>query len=60
MLLSRVQRLLDAFDIDHMTLTGGEPLIHPGFIPLAKLLRAHQVGVQVISNGTLVTPAHSM
>lgn len=55
LLLSRVERLLDTFEIDHFTLTGGEPLVHPGFFPLARLLAERGVGVQTISNGTLVS-----
>ncbi len=54
-LLARVGRLVDTFDIDHVTLTGGEPLVHPGFFDVARMLREQDVGVQVISNGTLVS-----
>ena len=54
-LLTRVSRLLDAFDLDHVTLTGGEPLASPMLLPLMDLLREHRVGVQIISNGGLVT-----
>ncbi len=56
-LLAWVRRLIDTFDIDHFTLTGGEPLVHPGFFDVAQLLREHCVGVQVISNGTLGCPS---
>lgn len=53
--LRRVERLLEAFELDHVTLTGGEPLSHPAFFPVARRFRDAGVRVQVISNGTLIT-----
>ena len=54
-LLARVERLLDAFDLDHVTLTGGEPLAHPGLFALLDRLTERRVPAQIISNGGLVT-----
>lgn len=55
-LLARASKLVESFDIDHVTLTGGEPLAQPGLFDLLDLFRAHGIGVQIISNGGLVTP----
>ncbi|MBW2525805.1 MAG: radical SAM protein [Deltaproteobacteria bacterium] len=57
LLLRRVDRLLDAFDVDHLTLTGGEPFAQPALWPLLERLRARDVPVQIISNGGLITAA---
>jgi len=54
-LIARVSKLLDAWELDHVTLTGGEPLAHRGVFSLLDLLRERGVGVQMISNGGLVT-----
>lgn len=56
-LLLRVQRLLEAFEIDHVTVTGGEPFSYSRVFELFDLLREHGVGVQIISNGGLITQA---
>ncbi len=56
-LLRRATRLVTTFDIDHVTLTGGEPLSHPAFFDVARRFQDAGVGVQVISNGTLITEA---
>lgn len=55
-LLGRVRRLLDAWDVDHVTVTGGEPFARRDVFQLFELLRERGVGIQVISNGGLVTP----
>jgi len=55
-LLPRVERLLQAFDIDHVTVTGGEPFARPDVFELLDLLRQHGVPAQIISNGGLITP----
>jgi MoaA/NifB/PqqE/SkfB family radical SAM enzyme len=55
--LQRLDRLLEAFDIDHVTLTGGEPLSHKHIFAFFDRLHARGVGIQMISNGTLVTDA---
>jgi radical SAM protein with 4Fe4S-binding SPASM domain len=54
-LLARLGRLFDELTIDHVTLTGGEPFARADVFEVLDLLRAQKVGVQVISNGGLVT-----
>ncbi len=54
-LLARVRRLLTTFEVDHLTLTGGEPFLWEGLWQLLDLLQAHHRGAQIISNGGLVT-----
>jgi radical SAM protein with 4Fe4S-binding SPASM domain len=53
----RAKKLVEAFEIDHVTLTGGEPFAQPGLFDLLDLLSEHGVGIQIISNGGLVTEA---
>src|SRR5512143_2815163 len=50
-LLPRVQKLLDAFELEQVTLTGGEPFAHPHVFELLDLLRERGVGVRIVSNG---------
>jgi radical SAM protein with 4Fe4S-binding SPASM domain len=54
-LLGRTRRLLDAFEIDHFTLTGGEPFARSDIWELLDLLRERGQRVQFISNGGLIT-----
>jgi radical SAM protein with 4Fe4S-binding SPASM domain len=54
-LLRRLDRLFAAFDIDHVTLTGGEPFARSDLFAVLDRVRAANVGVQIISNGGLVT-----
>lgn len=54
-LLARTEKLCDAADIDHFTLTGGEPFARPDIWELFDLLRSRGVRVQMISNGGLIT-----
>ena len=54
-LLARVDKILDAIDVDHVTLTGGEPLANHDVFALLDRLRERGVGVQMISNGGLIT-----
>lgn len=56
-LFARVEKLLDAVDLDHATVTGGEPFSHPRIFELFDLLRARGVSVQIISNGGMITEA---
>jgi radical SAM protein with 4Fe4S-binding SPASM domain len=56
-LLARVTRLVDTFEIDHFTVTGGEPFARKDIFKLFDLLRARGVGIQIISNGGLITEA---
>jgi radical SAM protein with 4Fe4S-binding SPASM domain len=53
-LFERVDRLLDAIEVDHVTLTGGEPLTHQGVFELLERLSARGLRAQIISNGGLV------
>ncbi|MGE0325563.1 MAG: radical SAM protein [Polyangiaceae bacterium] len=55
--LARVRLLLDAWDIDHFTLTGGEPCASRELFPLLELLSERGVRAQMISNGGLIDPA---
>jgi radical SAM protein with 4Fe4S-binding SPASM domain len=55
-LLARIDRVLDAVDFEHVTLTGGEPLASHHLFPVLDHLRARHIRAQTISNGALVTP----
>ncbi|MDF3069429.1 MAG: hypothetical protein K0R38_5030 [Polyangiaceae bacterium] len=54
-LLRRLERLFEAWEVDHVTLTGGEPLLHPRLFDVIARCEAANVGVQIISNGGMVT-----
>lgn len=54
---ARLARLLDAVELDHVTLTGGEPFAYRGLFDLLAMLRDARVPMQMISNGGLVTDA---
>lgn len=56
-LLARIDRVLDAVTVEHVTLTGGEPLASHVLFPVLDYLRARLVRAQLISNGALVTDA---
>ncbi|HEX6276395.1 MAG TPA: radical SAM protein [Polyangiaceae bacterium] len=56
-LRARVERLLGAFELSEVTLTGGEPFARPDFFDLLELVEAHVPTVKIISNGGLVTRA---
>ena len=51
---ARVDRLLDAVDIERVTLTGGEPFAHHDVFGLLERLHARGIPVQMISNGGLI------
>lgn len=53
--LQRVRVLLDTFELQHVTLTGGEPLASPVLFDLLELLASRAVPVQLISNAALAT-----
>jgi radical SAM protein with 4Fe4S-binding SPASM domain len=55
LLLARVRKLLDTLDIDHFTVTGGEPFSRAELWDVLDLLRERGVRAQIISNGGLVT-----
>jgi len=56
-LVARVQKLLDAFDVSEVTLTGGEPFARPDLFELLELVGSRVPHVKMISNGGLVTDA---
>lgn len=56
-LLARVDKLLSALDVDHVTVTGGEPFARRDIFELFDLLRERGVGIQIISNGGLIDDA---
>ncbi|MBX3262554.1 MAG: radical SAM protein [Labilithrix sp.] len=54
---ARVEKLLAAIDVDHVTITGGEPFARRDLFELLDLVDAKGAGIQIISNGGLVTDA---
>lgn len=59
-LLQRIERILEAVDLRHATLTGGEPLMHPGLYDAVVRLTGAGVGCQIISNGLLLDAPHAL
>jgi radical SAM protein with 4Fe4S-binding SPASM domain len=57
LVFQRIDRLLEAFTIDHVTLTGGEPFSHRDVFAILEKLRGAGVRVQMISNGGLIDDA---
>jgi radical SAM protein with 4Fe4S-binding SPASM domain len=57
LLLGRIDRLFEAFDVDHVTLTGGEPFARSDVFRVLDRVREADVGIQIISNGGLITRA---
>jgi radical SAM protein with 4Fe4S-binding SPASM domain len=55
-LRARVERMFEAFEIEEVTLTGGEPFARPDLFEILALVRARGAHVKIISNGGLVTP----
>ena len=53
--LALLNKALDETRCDHVTLTGGEPLLRADLTQILDLLRARDVRVTVISNGRLLT-----
>jgi radical SAM protein with 4Fe4S-binding SPASM domain len=51
---ARVGKLLDAIELDHVTITGGEPFARKDIFELLDLVRARGVQIQIISNGGLI------
>ncbi|MBI2393844.1 MAG: radical SAM protein [Deltaproteobacteria bacterium] len=56
-LFARIDRLLEAFELDHVTVTGGEPFAHKDVFRLFDRLEAAKVPIQIISNGGLIDDA---
>lgn len=51
---ARVRKLLDAIDVDHVTITGGEPFARRDVFDLLDVIHSEGVGIQIISNGGLI------
>jgi pyrroloquinoline quinone biosynthesis protein E len=54
---ARVDKLLRTLDVDHVTITGGEPFARKDLFELLDLVKSRGVGIQMISNGGLVDDA---
>jgi radical SAM protein with 4Fe4S-binding SPASM domain len=53
-LLARVDKLLTTLDVDHVTVTGGEPFARRDIFDLFELVHDKGVRIQIISNGGLI------
>lgn len=53
-LLARVDKMLAELEVDHVTITGGEPFARRDLFDLLDLVRSRGVKIQIISNGGLV------
>lgn len=42
--------------LNHVKLTGGEPMLHPDLLKMVEILREKGVGLTLETNGTLMTP----
>jgi pyrroloquinoline quinone biosynthesis protein E len=56
-LLARVEKVLESLDVDHVTITGGEPFARRDVFDLLDVVRARGVRIQIVSNGGLVDDA---
>lgn len=54
-LLARIDRIADAVSLEHVTLSGGEPLACRDVFAVLEHLRARHIRAQMISNASLVT-----
>ncbi len=54
-LLARIDRILASVSLEHVTVTGGEPLASRDLFPVLDHLRKKHVRAQMISNAALVT-----
>ncbi len=55
-MLARIDRLA-ALGVSVITISGGEPLLHPGLDDIVRRIRSHGVLATLISNGYLLSPA---
>ncbi len=53
----RVEKLFRSIDVDHVTITGGEPFARRDLFELLDIVKANHVGIQIISNGGLIDDA---
>lgn len=51
---ARVEKVLASIDVDHVTITGGEPFARKDVFELLDIVSAKKVGIQIISNGGLI------
>ncbi len=49
---------LEAARVSHVTLTGGEPFVHPAILRIVELLVHHQLSVTICTNAVSVTSEH--
>jgi pyrroloquinoline quinone biosynthesis protein E len=56
-LLAVVDKALTEVEFDHVTLTGGEPFARADIFDVMDVVKKHGVGIQIISNGGLITEA---
>jgi radical SAM protein with 4Fe4S-binding SPASM domain len=56
-LVSLVDRALTELELDHVTLTGGEPFARAGVFDVLDTITRHGLRCIIISNGGVVTPA---
>lgn len=54
---ARVDKVLSRLDVDHVTITGGEPFTRRDIFELLDLVKSKGVGIQLISNGGLIDDA---
>ena len=54
-LVARIDRVLASVSLEHVTITGGEPLASRDLFPVLEHLRKKHVRAQMISNAALVT-----
>lgn len=54
-LCALLDRALTEVEFDHVTLTGGEPFVRPDIFRVLDVCKNRGVGIQMISNGGLVT-----
>jgi radical SAM protein with 4Fe4S-binding SPASM domain len=54
-LSARVDKLLAAWEVDHVTVTGGEPFARKDVFRLLDAIKARGAGIQIISNGGVIT-----
>ncbi len=55
-LLESIIQQAKPLGVTGVKLTGGEPLLHPDFLEIIGIVRSHELGLVVETNGLLVTP----
>lgn len=54
--LRRIVKDGKGLGLSHIKLTGGEPLLHPGFLEVIQLIKENNLRFSIETNGTLLTP----